>query len=116
MEKDLIIVRGDDKIYRLQFQADGEAVDLTGAKVMFTAKTKVSDSDENAVLRINQTEHTDAPGGRTEIALTNTDTKIPAGEYFYDIQIVTAENKVHTILRGKLSIVYEITERIAADD
>lgn len=113
-EHDLCIVKGDDKNYRLVFTVGTAPLNLTGYTVFFTLKDDLDDSDEQAKIQVIVTVHTDPTNGITNIPLTNVQTKIPTGNYVYDIQLRDPIGKITTVIRGQASVVYEVTDRIAA--
>ncbi len=100
--------------------ANGDAIDLTGATVYFTAKLVESDiivDDSSAVITKDVTTHLDAAGspsatlGITTITLTSADTTINPGNYFYDITVKYATGVVNTPIEGKLKIDGKPTNR-----
>ena len=50
----------------------------------------------------------DGPGGEFQITSRNLD--IPSGSYVYDIEVITADSKVRTVLRGTWKINQDITQ------
>lgn len=108
----LTIIRGDDTTLTVTFTYDdGSAVDITNAKVFFTVKKKVTDSDDDALIAKMVDEHTDADGGITEIELTHTDTSVKVGRYYFDLQVVTTAGKVLSISFGEFVVQADITQR-----
>lgn len=107
---DIFIIRGDDT--SINFTVVG--VDLTGATVYFTAKpTLSSDADDSeAVIEVVVTDHTDPTNGVTVIPLSHSDTDIDPGIYYYDIQVLTADNSVISIPARKLRVWGDVTRRI----
>lgn len=80
-------VRGDNYTLDLEISdADGDAVDLTGATVFFTVKKNFQDTDANALISKSVTSHTSPTEGLTSIPLTSSDTDFE-GSYYYDIKI-----------------------------
>lgn len=109
-EYNLCIIRGDDKNYRLQFTVDGTTpLNLTGYTIIFTVKTNLSDSDDNAKIQIIVTTHTDPTNGISNILVPHTDTKLDLGSYYYDIQLIDPLGKIRTVIRGTVEFVYEVT-------
>lgn len=105
--------------------ANGNAVDLTGATVYFTAKTAESDTDAtdtNAAIAKDVTVHVDENGdpsadsGITTIVLDADDTTINPANYYYDITVKYAaiggaDPVVNTVVEGKLKIDGKPTNR-----
>jgi len=105
--------------------ANGAAVDLTGATVYFTAKAAESDTDatdNNATIKKDVTDHVDETGaasaedGITTIVLDADDTTVTPKTYFYDITVKYApvggaDPVVNTVVEGKLKIDGKPTNR-----
>lgn len=71
---------------------DGDPVNITGFKFIFTVKAKTSDSDTSAIIKKEVTSHTNALGGITQIVCnpgTETDqtTKTP-GQYVGSVRVI----------------------------
>lgn len=102
-ENSLTIFRGSSKTLALKVKnAEGDAVDLTGARIVFTVKCRISDVDnliqkdsDNGATEI---EITDAVLGCAEIKLGPTDTLIDAGKYVFDVWVVLASGEKHLIV------------------
>lgn len=109
---ELSAYRGDDKTWNLNFtDANGDPIDLTGSTVFFTVKVNKSDPDSDAVISKSQSSHTNPTGGVTSISLTNSDTNVKVGNYYYDFQLVDSAGLVTTILTGIFMIKQDITIR-----
>ena len=109
--KNMSIVRGDTKAYKLVFRNQaGDVVDITNYKVMFTLKADSGDTDANAKISKTMTVTSGASGEAT-LTLTSSDTNIDAGIYVYDIQLVTASGSVHTPVTGTVTIQDDVTKR-----
>jgi len=110
-QKILYIKRGDTKSYTLKFRdEDGNAVDITGWTIFFTAKNKIDDVDDDAVIKKTITDHTDPTDGETQITLTSTDTAAVAS-LVYDIQYKTSGGQIKTVIEGFLEISKDVTIR-----
>lgn len=108
MEHDLTITQGDEKAYNLAFSAAGNPIDITGATVKMTVKR--SHSEEAIAIQKVVTSHSDPTEGKTIITLTSTNTNIPLGSYYYDIQVSGGPFSKKTILKGRLIITWQVTE------
>lgn len=111
----LEIVRGDDTAIEVTFtdKATGDPIDLTGSTVMFTVRADRDDTDdENAIIKVDVTVHTDPTAGQTVINMTHEDTAVQTGNFFYDVQYVDTANKVQTLVIGEVAIVQDVTKRI----
>jgi hypothetical protein len=113
-------MRGDIKIYRKD-DADaisvtitdaGAPVDITGWTFYFTAKTTCNIADDKATISKTITVHTDPTHGKTAIALSKTDTAVPAGNYVYDLISKNGAGKVQTINQGQLTIIQRVRESV----
>lgn len=91
MAQKLSIYRG--KAYPFQYlhtDTAGDAVSLVGHTVYFTVKTAKWDddaTDTSAVIKktVTSAEHTDAAGGISDFTLTDADTYITPGKYYFDV-------------------------------
>ena len=111
-QTNLEIRRGDTHTYTLTFTIDSAILPITDYKVYFTAKRYGWETDENASITKDITEHFDAVGGISKVTLNPADTKdLDPGIYLYDIQIKKADGAIITILNGELEILYDITRR-----
>ena len=105
---------GDSRDYHLTFtDSNGDAINITGWKVYFTAKLNYADSDEDAVIKKDITTHTDPANGKTTISLTNGNTaELDARNCWYDIQVKKNNGDILTVLSGRIEILRDITRRI----
>jgi hypothetical protein len=109
---DLSIYRGDDKTWNLTFtDSAGLPIDLTSSVIYFTVKKKTGDLDSAAYIAKNITSHSQATGGISAIALSDTDSDIAIGTYYYDIQLVDSAGSVTTITTGNFLVLRDITIR-----
>ena len=104
---------GNTKEYTLVFtDSNEEIIPIVGWTVYFTAKAKVSDSDELAMIKKDIIVHDDPINGKTIIKLLPNDTKnLQPGIYFYDIQIKRGIENVLTVLTGRMKLLSTITRR-----
>lgn len=86
---------------------------LTGYTVMFTVKYLWDNTanDDNAVIKKDQSVHSDAEGGITSIVLGKTETDVDVGEYKADIQIVDSSGNPSSSDDFKVIISNDITKR-----
>ena len=106
------LYRGDDYPIPLAFTKNGEVIDITEWKVYFTVKYHDTDSDNEAVIKYDVTEHTDPTNGKTAIMLTNGETgELIPGKYVYDIQYKKDDGTVKTVMKGKLKVLQDVTKR-----
>jgi len=108
--RDLLVTVSDD---------NGAPKNLTSAKVWFTVKEKLADTDVAAKI---QKRNTAAGGGPTEIEMTNPAGGqlevhlVPAdsdgmdpGTYHYDIQVLLADGKTYTVARDRITFREDVT-------
>jgi hypothetical protein len=86
--------------------ADGAALDITGATITYA----ISPADEpggTAVVTKSTADGitiTDAAAGTFTITIDAGDTAaLETADYHHEVQVTTADSKVYTILRGKIS-------------
>ncbi len=108
--QNITIYRGDDVTFQITFKDNsGTAVDITGATLYFTAKTNNDDADGSAVIQSSNSTLSDPSNGIGEAVLSNSDTDVTPGKYFYDIQIITAGGEITTAMIGKVTVKQDIT-------
>lgn len=112
-KEDIEVTRGDDKRWSLLLtKRDSTPHNITDWIVFFTVKSVLTDPDANAKITKNITSHADPLNGLTLIDLAATDTaSLPAGTYYYDIQVKTDAGKIYTIQKGKFVIDADVTIR-----
>ena len=106
--------RGDKKTYTLSFlKADGITPQpITGWKIYFTMKQQENQSDAQAAIKVDVTEHDELNIGKTSICLSSKQTeKLIPGKYYYDIQVKKAEDDILTITSGQINVLADVTRR-----
>jgi hypothetical protein len=109
------LIRGDTPTYDLELRSGDEALDLTGMGITFTAKRRYSDPDEDAVIRHDLDDGgvvlTSAIDGTATVHFSAADTAglddLPT--LVWDVQVDDVAGTVITPLRGKLSVVRDVT-------
>lgn len=108
----LSLIRRDDVDLDITFtDKDGEPINISNATVYFTMKRKKTDSDDDAVLAIEVTSHSNPTAGETRVSLTNTETDLPPRYYFYDVQIKDSDDKIISSSVGQIKILQDVTIR-----
>jgi len=116
----MYVRRGDGEVYTLPVTLpDGTAVNLTGAKLWYTAKRKLTDADTDAVIRKDTFNLlgiviTSAIGGTAELTLLPADTSGEEGiqvRLFHDAQVQLSGGQPHTLFNGVLVIEPDVTQR-----
>jgi hypothetical protein len=115
----LDLPRGDTGRWNLTF-----SVNLTGAKIWFTAKRVYTDADDAALIALSTTTSgitiTDAPNGLATLVIppasTASLTTPPPPQPLtldYDIQVKESDGTVTTVQQGKLNIRGDVTNSTA---
>ena len=108
----LSLIKRDDVDLDITFtDKNGDPIDLNGCTVFFTMKRKLTDVDEDAVIEKEITSHVDPTNGETRVSLTNEETNIKPGYYFYDVQVEDEEAKIISSAVGQIRILQDVTIR-----
>lgn len=110
MINDIRLVQGDTYSSLITVIENGSPLDITGATFSFTAKRKLSDADDDAIISKDWSTHTAPTEGKTLLTLTDDQTDVEEGTYYFDIQFKLG-GTVATILIGKLFIIAQVTRR-----
>jgi hypothetical protein len=110
----MTIIRGTDNSIKITFTENSSPVDITGYEVLFTLKKQcdIDKDDTYALISKDITDHTDPTAGETTLVLTNEDTDIEAGNYYYDLRLVK-DGTITQTQRDLLEITNGITKRIS---
>jgi hypothetical protein len=108
------VTRGDDITIDITFtDQDGVAVNLTNCKVYFTVKRDLNDEDdEDALIEVDWTSHATPLQGKTVLAITNEESDIDPGTYYYDLQLKDAAGKISSTQYGIFEVAPDVTRRI----
>ena len=105
MSRQINIIRSSDVELRLTIlDSTGTIVDLTNQTVTIMVKASLSDSNAQALITKSQTSHTNPTAGQTTISLTNAETNVTLGKYFYDIKLVSQTGSISSVELGKFRI------------
>ena len=116
MTNDISVYQGDDYDITVTFtDSDDVAIDVSSYVIFFTVKKNLSDTDEAASIKTDQTIG-DGSSGIVTISLVPSDTSsLAAGNYHYDIQWkVTGTSKIKTVIKGDFILLEEVTTRTTA--
>jgi putative sterol carrier protein len=114
----LELYRGDNKTYNLNFtDSNGDVIDITGYTIYFTIKNKktykLENNDNDALVKINVTIHTNPTQGESQINITSDLTNdIEPNNYIYDIQLKDSSDNILTIISGNINIIADVTRRV----
>lgn len=97
---------------------DGTPIDITSATLLFTVKNAEwdSDSSDSGAKIKKELSITDGVNGKAKLFLTQQETFIDPGEYYYDIKItqtyVSSPTIVDIALKGIFTIIGDSTNRV----
>ena len=109
---DLAIDQGDD--YGLIVtvnNADGTPADLTGHTAQAQIRRAVADQDP--VIVVEMTAVVLAPNF-VNVSIPHTATEELTGKYVWDLQLISPEGAITTILMGKATVTLEVTREAAS--
>lgn len=116
----LKIERGDGPSFDIAaVKEDGTAQDITGSTLWFTAKHRLTDIDDAAVIRKSTTDGSitivDGPGGIARVRLSGADTQGMTSliVLHWDVQAKDPAGAIITLARGRLFIRPDVTRAIA---
>ena len=106
MANSITVPRGTTYTIYGNYQVNGEAADITGAAIRFTIKTVEwdTDADDSDALLTKAGTITSAAGGTYEIDLTDVNTYVDAGTYFYDVKIELSDGTIYRLSKGSITI------------
>ena len=105
------IIPGDTYIWDVTVTDSlGSPYDLTGFTPRFTVKEDTDDVDASALIGPITGSITNASGGIFRVTLTNTQSDIATGNYYYDFQIDNGSSIVKTVRYGTFTVNYDVTD------
>jgi hypothetical protein len=108
------VIRGDDVSLKLTFtDINGNAIDLTDTTVFFTVKKKLSDTDDEALISKTIDTFDDPTTGIMTILISDTETDLKSGSYYYDVQLKDENGYISSISKQRFSVEQDITLRIS---
>lgn len=108
----LEVIRGDDHVLKCTFKDEnGVAIDITGYKIYFTVKRRLTDSDANALIAVDATVHTLPDEGKTDLTISASDNNIPEGTYYFDFHWKDPSDKVLHTERGIYNVIESVGKR-----
>lgn len=100
---DISIKTGENYVIPLTFNdSDGNVIDLTGAKIHFVLKEKMT--SDTKIIDKQVDSHIDAENGISQVVLTNVETKPLRGPYYYSVELEQADNTETVVLEGRFSV------------
>lgn len=106
--------RGDDLDIGLTFtDTDEVPIDITGWTLFFTMKHTKDDTDDQALLQLNilPSEIAAPLTGEAKFHVTNQQSALFNGPYWYDIQVKKADNSIQTVTQGNINFLTDATIR-----
>lgn len=114
----LSIFRGDTVNIDLTItDSDGSALNITGYKFFFTAKSNDDDNDDDALIKKDVTTHLKPDGsdgtltGQSRITLSKTQTAVAIGNHYYDIQMKDSSDDITTLTKDRFNVKQDVTTR-----
>ena len=117
----LTMYRGDSAQFTIIVEQDGQAVDLVGSKLWFTAKHQYANKDNEAVMQL-----TTDPGGGIVLSTTVRGKALvttsplatrgfPDGDValVYDVQMLDITGKITTVESGTLTVKPDVTRALS---
>jgi hypothetical protein len=105
IEMDVRLDEGDDEVFDItRTKDDGSVQPLSGFTFTLTIKDSFRDPDSEALIQIAQSNHIDAPNGKSQITVPGTDTTGKSGIYVYTLVENDANGETKTLARGRLTI------------
>jgi len=108
--KNLMVPRKTSRGYELIFSKNGMAIDITDWTIYFTAKKRMEDADNDAVIKKDITSHSDPTNGKSLIQLTTDDTDLQ-GSYFFDIKYKDDIGNAGILVDGRILFKETVTSR-----
>lgn len=117
----LEVIQTNTKTWKFQVSdKTGAPVPLAGYLVFFTVKANLTDTDNNALIAKSFTiaDDVDASNGIFFVSLTESDTNIAIGEYYFDFKLQQDQSGGAVLTRrtlgtGKFIVNTTITQRIS---
>lgn len=113
------IIKRDDSAFQLTFtDINGDPIDLTGGIVFFTVKKHKIDTDDDALIvkDIEAADIDNPEDGIVILTLSAEETDIPVGDYYFDVQLKTNEDKISSTYAGRFLVAQDITIRTTIDN
>lgn len=109
------MVRGDTYVIKVNVNdALGDPVNLEGRSIYFTMKRSLQDLDETAVVQVSRVlSGAEAQAGVASVTIYPQHTaNLEATSYWYDIQMITDQQDVRTLLRGRIPVELDVTRTV----
>lgn len=108
------LYRGDTLTLSLSFKdSAGDPLDITGWKLYLTIKKNITDTDDDAVVSMEEDTHSDPTGGITSFKVPAADTHDLLGRHYYDIQVKRPNGDISTIVNSTMIFLEDVTRRVS---
>jgi hypothetical protein len=108
MDTNITHIRGDTFSRSIQFSGTTGPIDITGSVIRFSVKKRETDSSPiiQEILNIS-----DPTQGIVQCIVPASVMKtLDPGSYIYDMEWTDSNGNVKTVMRGNLTIIYDVTE------
>lgn len=89
---------------------DGEEIDVTGYVFRMTISSKLSPSSVEGLLAVVSGVIASAAAGLVDFVFTTAQADQVPGVYYYDVQMVDANNRITTLIKDKYEFTQDITK------
>ncbi|APF20317.1 hypothetical protein Calab_1531 [Caldithrix abyssi DSM 13497] len=101
---------GETKKFQVNITYNGQAPDITNDTVRLLIKEKKEDTDANAKINKTADVATNGVNGQALFTLTDEETKLTPGIYFYEITWALASGEFYVLESGNVRILDRITD------
>ncbi len=101
---------GTTKKFEVNISYNGQKPDITNDTVRILIKEKKEDTDANAKINKMADVTTNGANGQALFTLTDEETKIAPGIYFYEITWALASGEFYVLETGNIRILDRITD------
>lgn len=108
--------RGDQFTVPVVISRNGTPINITDCTVFFIVRTtdkptSTTDTDDTVEITKDVTVHADAVNGATTIVLTSSDTDIPPGDYYRELQIKFSNGDIKSASTGIFTVLSDLNKR-----
>lgn len=97
--------------FLIKFKKDGYATSIKNWTIYFTMKKNITDSDDNATLKKDITDHYDEDSGFSLVDLIRNDLDVTPGSYVFEVEWVDDEGNGDVVIEGRINIERKKTNR-----
>ena len=105
----LSVNRGNDRLLEIEVRDKQDTpIDITGASLFFYVSKRRYSTVIIAKAIGSGITVVDATEGKIEVGITNQDSNLPVGDYYYELLLEDVEGNRYTVLQGTLEITYSL--------